>query len=90
MTRYLIAIAVVLAVVFVASGASAGCNQSDGSTVCAAQVVVDVTPTRVAVDVPGVSVDVGRGRVDVDIRRRPIVRRWFRPIVRVRIGRWFR
>jgi len=62
-------------------------RQADGSFTCQAFRAVTVDVPGVSVDVgPGVSVDVRSGRVDVDIRRRPIVRRWFRPRVRVRIG----
>lgn len=50
-----------------------------------------VQPIGLTVEVrPAVSVDVRPGGVTVDIRRRPVVRRWFRPRLRIRIERKIR
>ena len=87
---FVLAATVVVALVVFTPDASAECEKkADGSVSCQA-VRVAVDAPGVAVDVgPGVSVNVGRRNrplVSVDIRRRPIVRRWpWRPIVRLRI-----
>ena len=92
MARYLLPFVVIALLVATPNGTFAQCvKQTDGSVVCQA-------PKAVSIDVPGVSVNVGPGvsvnvrwrdrpLASVDLRRHPVVRRWFRPRIQLRIGR---